>query len=276
MPASLLGWSWPIIGVVEHSREVLTRPASPPDTVLRYGPRADQIADLRLPPRTRGAPLVVLLHGGFWRNTWDRTHTRPMADGLVDAGVAVITPEYARTGNGGGWPVTFDDVALAVAAAPSLVAAAAAGSVDPTRTVLVGHSAGGQLALWCASQGLPAEYAGVVALAPVADLTEAFRLDLDGGAVVELMGGGPRELPDRYDLVDPCRLAAPAVPVVILHGTDDVAVPTGLSERCAARSRARLQLLPDVDHFGLIDPRSTAWPAVLAAVMSVNRTDGTG
>jgi acetyl esterase/lipase len=275
MPASLLGRGWPIIGVVEHSREVLTRPASPPDAVLRYGPRADQIADLRVPPGT-GAPLVVLLHGGFWRNTWDRTHTRPMADGLVDAGVAVITPEYARTGGGGGWPVTFDDVALAVAAVPGLVAAAAGGSVDTTtRTVLVGHSAGGQLALWCASQGLQAGYAGVVALAPVADLTEAFRLDLDGGAVLELMGGGPDEVPDRYDRVDPCRLAAPAVPVVILHGTDDLAVPAGLSERYAAHSGARLQPLPEVDHFGLIDPRSTAWPGVLAAVTSVSRTDRT-
>ena len=78
------------------------------------------MADLRLPQRT-GAPLVVLLHGGFWRVAWDRDSTPgrwPM--GSSTAGFAVATPEYARTGDGGGWPSTFDDVAQAIAVLPAL------------------------------------------------------------------------------------------------------------------------------------------------------------
>jgi acetyl esterase/lipase len=111
-----------------------------------------------------------------------------MADGLVEAGYAVATPEYARTGAGGGWPATFDDVARAVAELPALVAGLANDVVSVDRVVLVGHSAGGQLALWSAVRGLPDGYVGAVALAPVADLTEAFRLDLDHGAVGALLG----------------------------------------------------------------------------------------
>jgi acetyl esterase/lipase len=269
MPASLLGPAGPaaerISGVIPDPREVLTRPASAPDVVVRYGPRNDQIADLRL-PKSPGAPLVVVLHGGFWRNAWDRIHTRPMADGLVDAGFAVAIPEYARTGDGGGWPTTFDDVALAVHDLPAVIIAAVGDVVDPTRIVLAGHSAGGQLALWCASRRLPAGYVGVVALAPVADLAEAYRLGLDGGAVRELIGGGPDDLPDRYDQADPTRLPQPSLPVVAVHGTDDASVPSELSRRYAAHSGAALLLLDGIGHFELIDPRSAAWPMVLDAI----------
>jgi acetyl esterase/lipase len=256
--------------VPPNSRDVLTRPASPPDLVLQYGPRDEQVADLRLPGRT-SAPLVVLLHGGFWRAAWDRTHTRPMADALATAGFAVATPEYARTGDGGGWPTTFDDVALAIAALPSVITAAVRTAVDPKRTVLAGHSAGGQLALWCASRELPTGYTGVVALAPVADLTEAFRLDLDGGAVGELVGAGPDVAPARYDWADPCRAPVPSVPVVVVHGSNDPAVPAVLSERYAAHTGAHLRLLDGVGHFELIDPLTAAWPVVLDAIVGITR-----
>jgi acetyl esterase/lipase len=255
-----------------NSRDVLTRRASPPDLVLSYGPRDDQIADLRLPKRT-GARLVVLLHGGFWRAAWDRTHTRPMADALASSGFAVAAPEYARTGDGGGWSTTFDDVALAVDTLPAVIASAVSGTVDRAAgIVLAGHSAGGQLALWCASGRLPELYAGVVALAPVADLTEAHRLDLDAGAVQGLLGASPSEAPERYDYADPCRLPAPALPVVVVHGVDDATAPPSLSQRYAAHSGAALRLLAGVGHFDLIDPQSTAWPVVLDTIAEV----GTG
>ncbi|MGH8825727.1 MAG: alpha/beta hydrolase family protein [Jiangellaceae bacterium] len=247
-------------------RDVLSRAGSPPDAVIRYGPSPEQIADLRLPSR-RSEPMtsVVLLHGGFWRSAYDRTHTRPMADGLAEAGYAVVTPEYARTGAGGGWPATFDDVARAVEGLPLLVGAA----VDVSDVLLVGHSAGGHLALWCAGLDLLAGYAGVVALAPVADLAEAFRLHLDGGAVQALLGGPPEQVPDRYDAADPCRLPVPTSRVVVLHGAEDAQVPVGGSIRYAAHAGADLRVLPGVEHFDLIDPTSTSWPAVLGAVRAV-------
>ncbi|MGH9251128.1 MAG: alpha/beta hydrolase family protein [Acidimicrobiales bacterium] len=254
-------------------RDVLSRPGSPPDAVIRYGSAPEHVVDLRLPlRRDRPHPLVVLLHGGFWRSVYDRTHTRPMADGLVAAGYAVATPEFARTGAGGGWPSTFDDVALAVARVPELVSE----FTDITGIVLVGHSAGGQLALWCASSNLPRAYAGVVALAPVADLTAAFRLDLDRGAVRALLGGSPEEVPERYDSCDPCRLPPPTGRVVVLHGAEDGQVPVEGSTRYAAHAGAALRVLPGVEHFGLIDPTSAAWAAVLEAVRSVQDGGRTG
>jgi hypothetical protein len=149
--------------------DILTRAAGPPDQVLHYGPRPDQFADLRLPVRSGEAensssaaerrpewPVVIFLHGGFWRSAFDRTHTGPLAEALAAAGFAVCTPEFRRTGQpGGGWPGSFDDVAAAVDVLPGLVAAAvqeAGGRADPGRLVLAGHSAGGHLALWAAGR----------------------------------------------------------------------------------------------------------------------------
>jgi dipeptidyl aminopeptidase/acylaminoacyl peptidase len=175
--------------------DILVRASRPPDQVLRYGDRDDQVADLRLPAPGRGAgdarsgrraacPLVIFLHGGFWRAEFDRAHAGPLAQALASSGFAVCTPEYRRTGQaGGGWPGTFDDVAAAVDALPEIVAAAAGGGAaaggqaaggraaaggqaagaggqaaeageqaDARRVVLAGHSAGGQLALWAAGR----------------------------------------------------------------------------------------------------------------------------
>jgi acetyl esterase/lipase len=253
-------------------RDVLQRPGAPPDAVLRYGPSGRSVVDLRLPVRAAGDPparLVVLLHGGFWRAVYDRGHTRPLADGLAAAGWAVATPEYRRTGEpGGGWPGTFDDVAAALRALPDLVEAVAPGVVDVGAPLLLGHSAGGQLALWAAATPSvrPPGLAGVVALAPVADLGTAWRLDLDRGAVTALLAGSPAEVPDRYAAVDPVRLPAPPVPVTVLHGTDDEQVPPSLSESYGKATGTRVELLERVEHFGLIDPRSAAWPRVLAAL----------
>ena len=175
------------------SGDVLSRPAPPPDLVISYGPGPEHVADVRLPPRIGGAPggaeaagppapLVLFLHGGFWREAFDRTHTGPLATALASAGFAVCVPEFRRTGQrGGGWPGTFDDVAAAVDTLPALVREAAGARVISDGPVLLGgHSAGGHLALWAASRHrLPPDASwhvpegqvrGVVALAAVSDM----------------------------------------------------------------------------------------------------------
>lgn len=222
---------------------------------MRYGPHPDQIADLRLPAGATG-PLVVVVHGGFWRPDYDRTHTGPMAAALAALGHPVAQLEYRRTG----YPDTLDDVAAGLRALPDL----AASSGPP---VLIGHSAGGHLALWAAATGVPA--AGVLALAPVADLAEAHRLDLDGGAVAALLGGGPEDVPERYAAADPSALPPPPCPVVIVHGDQDVQVPIEIGRRYAARTGARLVELPGTEHFGVIDPKSWAWSDVTAELHSL-------
>ncbi|MFB9234575.1 alpha/beta hydrolase family protein [Plantactinospora siamensis] len=257
-------------------REVLARPAPPPDATVRYGPHPDQVADLRLPDRA-GAdrPLVVVLHGGFWREEYDRAHTGPLAAALADLGYPVAQLEYRRTGGAGGWPDTGADVAAGVAALPALFAERT-GRDLPGAPVLLGHSAGGHLALWCAGAG--PRVAGVLALAPVADLRRAYELNLDGGAVAALLGAGPAEDPDRYASADPALRVPIGVPTVIVHGELDRQVPIELSRRYVARARAAgdqvtLVELPECEHFGLIDPLSAAWPSVLEALRDLPEND---
>ena len=132
--------------------EVLNRPAPPPDHTARYGSHREQVVDLRMPKDgPANGTLVVLIHGGFWRAAYDRTHTGPLADALASSGFAVCTPEYRRTGQpGGGWPGTFDDVAAAMDVLPGRVARELDGVAVMGPVVLAGHSAGGHLALWAA------------------------------------------------------------------------------------------------------------------------------
>jgi acetyl esterase/lipase len=269
--------------------DVLSRRSRPPDLVLQYGDRVDQVADLRLPadlgPRSSepGIPLVIFFHGGFWRAAYDRSHTGPLAEGLTAAGLAVCAPEYRRTGQrGGGWPGTFDDVALAVDALPGLVALATGGLAGSGPVVLAGHSAGGHLALWAAARhrlspdtGWQAAVAvsGVVSLAGVSELAECFRRRLGRGAAKALMGGGPDRHPDRYAAADPVALLPSGQPTWLVHGTADNNVPVSFSQHYAARAeaagdRVTLTVLPGIGHFELIDPLSSAWPAVLAAFLA--------
>jgi dipeptidyl aminopeptidase/acylaminoacyl peptidase len=255
-----------------QSADVLSRLARPPDVVLSYG-RPDQIADLWLPPAGTApgpVPLIVFLHGGFWRAAYDRTHAGPLAEALAAAGFAVCVPEYRRVGqHGGGWPGTFEDVRAAVERVPGLTADAAAGRVAAPSPVLAGHSAGGHLALWAAGQLPDDRVSAVVSLAGVCDLAACYRDGLGQRAADGLMGGGPDQVPDRYEEADPMAAVPLAARVVLVHGTADDRVPWQQSDRYAAAATAaggdaRCVLLPGTGHFEVIDPLSAAWPAVLA------------
>jgi acetyl esterase/lipase len=241
---------------------------------VTYGDGPDHVADVRLPQtNTSGTriPLVLFLHGGFWRDAWDREHVGSLATALADEGFAVATPEYRRVGPNGvtpGWPHTFDDVRAAVRRVPSLVSHHA--RLDPSGLVLAGHSAGGQLALWAAGTLHEPRPSAVVALAPVADLRAAYQRNLDDGAVEALLGGPPEERPDRYAEADPMALVPLGTRIVLVHGGRDTQVPPELSHRFADAARAagddvHLVDLPEADHFQLIDPQSPYWPAVVAA-----------
>jgi Esterase/lipase len=262
------------------SSEVLTRPAPGPDHTLAYGPHPDQVIDVRLPAH-RPAPLLVIVHGGFWRAAYDRTHTGPMAAALASAGYLVAVPEFRRVGSpGGGWPGTFDDVAAAFDALGELVEPYGA-DLTPRR---VGGPFGGWPAGTCgaaARHRLPVDSpwhshvrpAGVVALAGCSSLELCDAWGLGGGAATALVGGSAADVPERYAMADPAALLPLGVPVTLVHGTRDDWVPVEMSRRYAALAAqagdpVTLVELPDVEHYGVIDPLSPAWPHVLAAITS--------
>jgi acetyl esterase/lipase len=207
---------------------------------------------------------VVVVHGGFWRSRYDCSLGRPLAGDLVRRGYTVWNLEYRRMGDGGGWPTTFDDVAAGLGALAEL-------DVDTSAVVAVGHSAGGHLATWAASPDAAARargralprVTGVVSQAGVLDLIDA--VPLSNGAVVDLLGGTPDEVPDRYAAATPP--VPPPVPVVCVHASGDDNVPIAQSEDFVARAAGRASLArASGDHFTLIDPAHPDWLLAVEAL----------
>lgn len=223
-------------------------------TLHRYGNGPDHEADLLLPAGEGRRGLAVLLHGGFWRASFKREIMAALAADLADRGWASWNVEYRRLGSGGGVPQTIDDVRAALDALP----------VEFERAVVIGHSAGGQLALCVAD--MP-RVAAVVSLAGVCDLATGARERIGEGAVLEFLGGTPDEVERAYAVADPTALLPPGAEVLLVHGDADDRVPVQQSRDYlraarAAGGRCELLELPGVDHFALIDPRSQPWGMV--------------
>ncbi len=239
-----------------------------------YGEHPRQIADLHLPAGPGPHPVVTVLHGGYWQPPYTRLVMRPLCLDLARRGYAAYNVEYRRLGrDGGGWPQTFQDVAAAIDHLTVLPGA----SLDLDRVTLLGHSAGGQLALWAGGRaGLPpgavgsapvVHPVGVVALAAVSDLERA------GQPARELLGGGPTAVPGRWAQADPMRRLPLKLPVGLVHAVDDVTVEIERSREYAAAARAAGGVVTLSEspggHRDPINPTSRAWAAA-AAWLDVN------
>ena len=228
----------------------------PADVRVRYGDGENQFFDCWHGRRPAG--LAVMVHGGFWRARYDLLHASHLCAALAAEGMAVANLEYRRVGNpGGGWPGSLHDVMAGLNAARATL-----GRDLPT--VLLGHSAGGHLALCAGSEF--ARLAGIVALAPVADLALAHRLNLSNGAAREFMGAAPEEAPEAWRAADPAQRTC-AARAIVVHGTADDVVPVSLSRSYAgahalAATPPQLVEVAGADHFDVIDPESFAWPTV--------------
>lgn len=266
---------------------------APPPTVVGYGAHPAQFFELHRPRGAGPHRVVVLIHGGFWRLPWDRTLMRPLARDLVGRGYAAVNVEYRRLGEeGGGWPGTCEDVAAALRALGELGRADA--TLDLTAVTLVGHSAGGHLALW-AAQHTELDVRLVVSQAGVSDLRAAVRdrLDEENGkppATLEFMGGPPEpadtgvsggDVSDAYRLASPIELLplGREVRQLVLHGDADDRVPRQQSLDYAQTAQlagddVRLAGFTGMGHFELIDPAHESWQLTLAEIAALPRHRG--
>lgn len=253
---------------------------------ISYDPEPLHFGDLYVPEGEGPFPVVILIHGGFWRNGYDLTLMSGLAQDLARRGFAAWNIEFRRVGDaGGGWPGTMLDVSQA---ADYLLELGAQYPLDMDNIVSMGHSAGGQLAFWLAARHrippdselapphTPFALAGAISQAGAVDLEMSWRMNLGRGAAAELLGGGSDEFPDRYAAASPAALLPLGISQVIVHGTADDHVPIAMSEvymqaAQAAEDDVTMLALPGVDHFALIDPASEAWAITVTALLRLLR-----
>jgi acetyl esterase/lipase len=237
---------------------------------IHYGSDQFQFADLRLPAGNGPHPVLIVIHGGFWRAKYDLEYIAPTCEAFTAGGVATWNIEYRRIGHpGGGWHGTLDDVA---AAQDYLQSVAPRFHLDINRVTAIGHSAGGHLALWLGSRKRALK--GAIALAGVVDLRRAWELGLSNNVVRDFLGGSPEEVPDRYQFASPIERLPLGIPQKLFHGTKDPNVPHEISERYVRTAHLRgddaeLITLDDVGHFELVDPRTHTFQLVRDAVLQM-------
>ena len=260
----------------------MDRPPPTFDKRVRYGQDPHNFAELRFPDGSGPFPFLFVIHGGFWRSAYDLNHIGYLCAALTGKGIITCNLEYRRIGNpGGGWPGTFQDVSRATDHVLEIISSDP--RVDVARTVVLGHSAGGHLAMWLVSRHrIPKasplystqkyRIAIAISLAGVCDLRTAWNQQLGNGVVASLMGGTPEQYPDRFDAGSPIELLPNGSKQVLIHGTVDDIVPVSQSEKFVERAeqlgeRPTLVKLKGVGHFELIDPESDAWSTVSRAVL---------
>jgi acetyl esterase/lipase len=263
-------------------RDLDSLPSKPPDRRIAYGTDSSQYGELRLPVGSGPHPVAVLIHGGCFKFGSVR-YLGQMGDALKSKGVATWNIEYRRIAQpGGGWPGTYLDVGRGI---DHLRNIAAEHALDLQRVVVVGHSAGGHLAMWSAARArLPAAsplympnplpVRGVVDLAGPVDMTAHIReyetLCRDT-VITTLLGGTPSSVPERYAHASPKALLPLGVPQLLVIGTYEDFVPRPLVEAYVeaavkAGDSARMLFFPGAGHFEVASASAWTWPKIEAAI----------
>ena len=262
-------------------------PSRAPDRRITYGADASQYGELRVPPGTGPHPLVVLIHGGCFKAVYATAQELgAMADALKGDGIATWNIGYRRLGEpGGGWPGTYLDVGRAV---DHVRAIAGEYHLALGRIAVVGHSAGGHLAMWTAARRRltkaselyiadPLEVRGVMDLAGPVDLAAHlpdYETECRDTVITSLLGGTPAAVPDHYGQASAITLLPLGIPQVIVVGSHEEFVPLPLVDAYVkAATRAgddvRRMLIPGAGHFEIASPLSFTWPQIKSAIRSL-------
>jgi acetyl esterase/lipase len=252
------GVRWALRTVCHRARRPIER--------VHYGQHPDQFGDLRLPDGPAATGVVVLLHGGFWRSRWQLDLMDALSVDVAERGLASWNVEY-RPPDRHGWAATVADVRAAVDHVREL---SARFPVDVDRVALVGHSAGGQLAVQVSADGGAVRPTLVVQLAGLVDLLETHRRDLGNGAVPSALGGTPEQIADVYAQASPLQRVPIGVRQLVVVGRSDSPDLREMSRRyvrAAAAGGDDVELIEDEgDHFTVIDPGSRIWQRTVEAV----------
>lgn len=253
---------------MQNSEHILVDTPPAADARLRYGGDEYQFGDLRLPKGEGLFPAAMFIHGGFWRSRYDLAHTGFFCAALTRAGFVTWNLEYRRVGNpGGGWPGSFEDV---TAGYQFLRQLAGKYPIDAKRLIVLGHSAGGQLALALAAHHN--SMAAVISLAGVVNLRRAWDLHLSNDAVAEFLGGPPEAVPEHYHEASPAELDI-SCKQLLIHGAEDDIVPADMSRSYVrekhSREKVSLLEIPKAGHFEIVDPESKVWPQVQKAISAL-------
>jgi acetyl esterase/lipase len=277
----------PSHGHLMTPQELQALPSEAPDRRVAYGEHSSQYGELRVPAGSGPHPVAILIHGGCFKAAYATTRDlAPMGDALKSSGIATWNIEYRRLGEpGGGWPGTYRDVARAVDYLRTL---AGPHALDLGRVVVVGHSAGGHLAMWAAARArVPAGSAiSVVAPLPVRGVLDlAGPVDLAANiagyeslcrdtVITTLLGGTPETVPERYAHASPIKLLPLGIPQVLVMGEHEEFVPRQLAEgyvreATQAGDPVRLVVIPGAGHFELASPHASTWPQVESAIRAL-------
>ncbi len=251
------------------AQDILSKPQPGFDKRVAYGSDANQVLEVRLPRTKPPHAALMNVHGGYWRAQYDLAHAGHLCEALRSAGLATFNVEYRRVGNiGGGWPGTFEDIRSAYR---FLQQQQSRFQLDLDRLIVMGHSAGGQLALCLA--GHESSVQRVISLAGVVDLKQAFSMHLSYDAVKEFLGGKPDAVPDHYREADPMQLKIPRARQWLLTGTEDDIVPPEFSRDYVAQKKQAAESVELVEirragHFDLIDPAADAFKQVRSTALA--------
>lgn len=244
-----------------------------------YGADKQQFGELTLPQSAPPHPVVLLVHGGGYREMYDLSPLGSLVDSLTGDGFAVWNIEYRRQGNGGDFPRMFLDVA---AAADHLHQIAEAHNLNLKSIISMGHSAGGHLALWLAARprielssplfvAKPLRVHAVLALAPIADIARLASAESPSDALLAVMGGRPTEVPANYRNGSPGEMLPIGKPQSIIVGREDTAILENARAYVDAALKrgdeATLTVLPEAGHFEVVSVQSPAWDAVRKGVL---------